>query len=438
MKKVIVIASAALIGGALLGGCGKENASVGATKDAKEEITQEAIELTVYNQYVQNITDDEFELLIAKPVKAKYPNITMKLVRSSTAGKLEDLVAAGTLPDMVFTEDGGINNYEMLKIVDDLKPLAQSRGLDIGKFDPGAIQNLTSQTTAGQLFAIPFSLITPVLFYNKDIFDKFGAPYPKDNMLWEEAIDLARKVTRQDGGIQYKGLHPQNMQNVSSALALPFVDAGGKAQLVTDGWKRGMEVYSTIMQIEGNKWPADVSDVAAFTVQRDTAMLANYNARIGELDRLQKEGNGINWDMASMPTFKEAPGKNWPVIQHVLMISSTSKHKTEAFRVIELLTDAENQTRVAKRGRVPSLKDPKVKESFGTDLATLKGKNTNVILNVNPANKRAFSPYNKYVSAEIAKVVPLVVNNKLDINSALRQAQDASDLAIKDAKSRGE
>ncbi|NOU90117.1 extracellular solute-binding protein [Paenibacillus sp. LMG 31460] len=46
---------------------------------------------------------------------------------------------------------------------------------------------------------------TLVLYYNKDIFDKFGISYPRNGMTWDEVYDLAKKLNRTEDGISYRG-----------------------------------------------------------------------------------------------------------------------------------------------------------------------------------------------------------------------------------------
>jgi multiple sugar transport system substrate-binding protein len=57
----------------------------------------------------------------------------------------------------------------------------------------------------GGTYGMPVSTTSGALFHNKDLFDKFGVPYPKDGMTWDVLYELAKKMTRNEGGVQYKG-----------------------------------------------------------------------------------------------------------------------------------------------------------------------------------------------------------------------------------------
>lgn len=44
-------------------------------------------------------------------------------------------------------------------------------------------------------YAVPFALVTTVLFYNKDMFDAAGIAYPDSNWTWNEFLVAAKKLT---------------------------------------------------------------------------------------------------------------------------------------------------------------------------------------------------------------------------------------------------
>jgi maltose-binding protein MalE len=50
-------------------------------------------------------------------------------------------------------------------------------------------------STKGEFLTMPYTVESAVMYYNKDLFDKFGATYPKDGLTWNETMDLARKLS---------------------------------------------------------------------------------------------------------------------------------------------------------------------------------------------------------------------------------------------------
>jgi multiple sugar transport system substrate-binding protein len=97
----------------------------------------------------------------------------------------------------------------------------------------------------GKLYALPISILTQVMYYNKGIFDKFGVPYPKDGMTWDKTLELAKKLDREEQGQQYFGFaaSPSHILG-NNQLSLPYVDIQTeKPTFLNDGWKRLIDTY---------------------------------------------------------------------------------------------------------------------------------------------------------------------------------------------------
>lgn len=53
-----------------------------------------------------SVTEDDFKLLFAGPVQAKYPHITVELVKYGNGSTVEDWIASGRVPDMMLVWNG--------------------------------------------------------------------------------------------------------------------------------------------------------------------------------------------------------------------------------------------------------------------------------------------------------------------------------------------
>jgi multiple sugar transport system substrate-binding protein len=386
------------------------------------------ITLQLY-QHSANISDEEFQRLMVEPVKKKFPNITMQLTRSSNTSP-EKLISSGDVPDLIFGSQLSIQVFKDLRLPLDLTdPLKQNR-IDPGKFDQTAINVIRTFSEDGRMFALPFAVNFAVLYYNKDIFDKFATAYPKSGMRWEEAIELARKLTRSSDGTQFQGLNINGgVTKPGSQMSLPLVDPKkNKAAILTDGWKRAFEIMKAADDIPGNTTKATPKD--AFLKDRTLAMLAAAGARIGEIEEMYKADNAMNWNIASYPSFTEAPGKGIGVDIHLLMVTATGKHLKEALGVLDLLTSDQAQLDMNKGGRLSSLKDMKIRQSFGSNLVSLKGVDLQPIFNYQAADILSFSPYDGLVTKQLDSAMKDVTGGKNDINTALRNAEDAANKAI--------
>jgi multiple sugar transport system substrate-binding protein len=411
---------------------------VSATPAAKS--SNEPINLTVYQRFA-NITDAEFEQFFVQPIKRKYPHITLSLVRNGKGTAIEELLASGSVPDLFFL-DNDITTFKKLDIAYDLTDAVKTSKLDLSKFDAAAIDAIKKYSGEGKLLALPFSLNWFGLFYNKDIFDKFNAPYPKDKMTWEDITELARRTTRYEANVQVFGLDPRTPSYVAGGLSLPIVDpATNKALVNTDAWKRVLQMMKGIYDIPGNTPDKSVYGTAPLFFQnRVIGMYAYWGIGVvNQLEELQKKGNPMNWDMVTTPNFKEALGTGQAVNIHNLMISRASKHKEQAFQIVQELLSEEVQTLAVRSARMSSLTKLQAQTIFGENLQTMQGKNKSGVVAVKSAKLPNPTEYDSRVQGIVNTKFTDVLYAGKDINTALREAEEDANKMIKadlDAKSK--
>ncbi|MDF2721994.1 MAG: extracellular solute-binding protein family 1 [Paenibacillus sp.] len=424
---IAMLATAAAV--SLVSGCSGGGGE--GPKAASEE--HKPITLSVY-QYSAFLTDEEFQNFMVNPVKKKYPYMTLELVRSGKGTTPEELVAAGGMPDIIYTGSSGSTKMIELNAVKDMTPLLKPHNIDLGKFDSGAVEALKQYSPSGQLMALPLAVNFSVLLYNKDIFDMTGVAYPKDGLRWEDAFELTKRLTRMSNGIQYKGLDIDGgVQRLGEQLSLPVVDSKTlKAAINTDGWKKAIDLFVRLKSVPGNN--DGKAAIASFEQDRNLAMFGGLSARIGELEQLHKQGNPLNWDMATMPTFPETPKNAFAANQFLLMLSSTSKNADEAMRLISFFIDEDVQAIVNKNGRLSGLKDKKLQQLFGEELISLKGKNKEAITKTNPAPLPPITVYDGLARTQMSSAADEVLTQKNDMNTALRNAEEKANQLIEEEK----
>jgi multiple sugar transport system substrate-binding protein len=127
---------------------------------------------------------------------------------------------------------------------------------DLGKFNPEDLEGIKNQSSNGILYALPFSVNFSAMYYNKDIFDKFAVPYPKDNLTSDQAIDLAKLVARSDSGVTYQPFNPGAFGFFYGPIQLPKVDPKtNKANFDKEGFATALKMFKTIADLPGNKTP---------------------------------------------------------------------------------------------------------------------------------------------------------------------------------------
>lgn len=372
----------------------------------------------------QPMTAEDFRLLIADPVKKKYPYITVELLeRNSTM--LESSVASKEQIDLITIWNGNMNPNKGLGLFEDITPLAKSGQFDLARFDQDALKTLRTLSDKGELYGLPYNMQFNALYYNKDIFDKFGVAYPQDGMSWDDTVQLARRLTRIDGGIQYSGLGMDSWTRPVYPLSLIPVDAKTNAAAVnSEPYRKAFGVGKMIYSIPGN---APNFSTNEFIKERRQAMLASVNL----LDLLSK-AEGLNWDIAQFPSYKENPNVFGMYDLHVIAITSMSKHKTESMKALEVLFSDDNQKiSTRKTGRVSLLTNPEIRKEFGADNPVLKDKKLNSIFKSKPAAAPPFSKHQSKGSEITLKHYKEFLADNKDLNTMLRDAEEEINQYIK-------
>lgn len=403
---------------------------------AKPKDTPQPVTLKMYT--FQNFTTDElFNDYIGEAVKKKYPYITVEWIRSQSGGMtLSDLLASGVTPDLINGWNAEIKTLENYDLLGDMTPLAKEYNLDLGRFEPVALDAVKALSDKGWLYGIPYQIQFNALFYNKDIFDKFGVPYPKDGMTWEDTIELGKKVSRQDSGIQYRGLAYEHISRLSFPLSPNIVDPKTeKANVNNDTWRKVFQLGKDIISIPDNKPPKiDSGDTDAFWKNKSIAMYATIN----QLDRTKEAmENGLKLGIAQYPSYKESPNTYGMVDAHYVVVPPQSKNKDAAMKVVEVMTSEEVQLKIARKyGKMSPLKNPEMKQQIAADMPHLKGMELQSIFKSKPASGTNLS---RFYSESRKKLMSEYINfadGKSDLNTSLRTVEDAINKYIESEKAK--
>ncbi|TNJ64845.1 extracellular solute-binding protein [Paenibacillus hemerocallicola] len=370
------------------------------------------------------ISDEDFQMMFTDPVKKKYPHISLEIIRPSKDVTLNSLLAARDVPDLLLTPNSGIMGLKQQDLLMDITPHVKSQSFNLTRFNPVAIDAVKSEQ--GQLYGIPYAMQFNALYYNKDIFDKFGKSYPKDGMTWEDAIDLARQLTQQDGGVQYRGLDPASSYVMSFPYSLAYVDGkSDKASMDNEKWKQVFELAKSILTIPGNMQPNPEPSAAAsgnlFIKEKNVAMLASTNlmAQIGSA------ADTVNWDIAQYPSYKDKPNISGKLDSHNIIVSKTTKFPDAAMNVIEVVTSDEVQLLSARKtARMSPLAGEEPKKQFGADVPYLKGKHVQALFKSAVSPSPTYSIYETDGKKIGQQAFRDYAAGKVDLNTALRQADE--------------
>jgi multiple sugar transport system substrate-binding protein len=439
--------SAAMIAVAGCGGATNSGASKsadgtdGSTVDKTEAqpaaaVSKEPVKLKVYF-FQPGFVDADFNEKFLPYLNKKFPQITYELVNTQKGVSIEDIVASGDVPDLIEAGEKEVPKLSVLGVPEDLNGLIKQNKIDMNKLQPVLNSSLKKYSDKGESLAMMFAMQNFATFYNKDIFDKFGVPYPKDGMSWDDLAGLARRLTREVDGQQYYGIQAGNGSALAQKFGLDTADVKMKKALFNNpGWHKVYELGKLLYTIPGNLPPKGKFNTVTgiFTKDRNVAIAPYYtDGFINNLQKLLDQGNPINYDISTHPTFADNPGHSHELSFRSFVVSKTSKHKAEAFQVAAYIsTSDEIQTHLSKDGYGASLKDDKYKKIFGENRTVLKGKNVAAIFKTSPLDIHHINKYDDAAKKALDQPFYDFVSGKIDENTSLRLAQEAADKAIAD------
>jgi len=196
------IAGSVLLAASLLAAsCSGQNKAKPADNGLAEE-KKEPVELVVYHAYPADWPAEVFAATFAEPIQKKFPHMTIKYLN----GNIEQLITAGEKIDILYVSIGNTPS----QLIDtglqyDIEPLIKKHEFDLNRLEP-AMVDAGRQVAGGKgIYGLPVLVPPSAVYYNKDLFDKFGVAYPKDGQTWDDLYETSKKMTRIDGGIQYYG-----------------------------------------------------------------------------------------------------------------------------------------------------------------------------------------------------------------------------------------
>jgi multiple sugar transport system substrate-binding protein len=375
---------------------------------------------------------DAFQKNTGQYLQKKFPNYTFTYIQQTKDIKVEQLIASNTPIDIVFETIGSLPDRLIgTKLNTDISDLVKKHNIDLDRFEPTLIQGMRLIANGG-LYGLPVENQVMATYYNKDLFDKFGTAYPKDGMTWDDAQDLNKKLTRLQDGVQYLGLtvSPKHMVRLNQ-FSLPYVDPKtNKSTYGDDKWQQFVgTVFQSVAQPPGykdymvkNKNKPPYKD--EFLKNKNLAMFIYLT----DLQNGNKELDTMNWDMVSAPTFKSMPKIGTQPYPQYWNVTSSSKHKDEAMEVLKYLTSDEYQTIASKRGVPTPLKSEAVKKVFGQEYP--KPIHWSSVFYNQIAPISAKSTYDTPAETPLTDVIASVQIDKVDLNTALRQSEEAANKAI--------
>lgn len=209
----------------------------------------------------------------------QYPNIKVEVLNFANPdydNKITVMLNGGEDVDVIYAKSvalfGGMISRNQVM---DIAPLIKRDNLDLKPY--GAA--ITAYMTVGdKILGLPYRYDRYLLYYNKDIFDAAGVPYPGPDMTWDDFRALALKLTKGSGATKTWGalLCPVNYCNLTPGLQ---EGKGGydtmDFSLFKDGWSNFYAMEYT--DKSAPDWPSlkSVSADQTYFLKGTTGMMIN-------------------------------------------------------------------------------------------------------------------------------------------------------------------
>lgn len=269
--------------------------------------------------------------------------------------------AAGSPPDVSLMNYRRFAPFAANELLQPLGPfLDESNLIAAGDFFEVTIDSFMWR---GQLMCIPQNISSLAVYYNADLFEEAGVPFPADDWTWETFVETARALTRDVNG---DGTTDQYGLGVEPSLfrLAPFVWQN-EAPLVDDEQNPRRLTLTRPPSLDALQWFVDLRQVHGVVPDRveeaaqdsESRFIAGTTAMYLNSRRgtpTYREIDTFTWDVAPLPRGKAAAG-----ILHsdAYCMSAVTEDKGAAWTFIEYANSVEGQTHIAGSGRtVPSLR----------------------------------------------------------------------------------
>lgn len=427
MHRTHALRGAALIGTAVLalaacssGGSDPEGST---TPGGSEEALEGSITVWAWEPTLTDVVAD-FE--------AENPGVTVELVNAGTGNDqyiaLQNAVSAGSgVPDVGQIEYYALPQFSIAGSLADIGPLGASE-LD-GRFTPGPWNAVTD---GDAVYGLPMDSGPMALFYNTDVFEKYGVEVPTT---WDEYLEAARALHEADPSVY---------------IANDTGDAGFTTSMI---WQAGGQPYS----VDGTTVGVDFTDegtqkFAEFWQQLiDEDLLAPIGSWSDEW--YQGLGNGTiatltigawmpanlesgvpdasgQWRVAQMPQWDEGASATSENGGSSLAVMEASENQELAYAFVEYANAGDGvQTRI-DGGAFPATNDElNAPEFVGKEFEYFGGQKVNEVLSASAASVVdgwQYLPFQVYANSIFGDTVGQAYVSDTTLVDGLQAWQDAS------------
>lgn len=300
-------------------------------------------------------------------LREKYPHIKVEPDYSGWSGYFEKILtqlAANTAADIVQLSYTNAGEYVIRKQIQPLDEFINDKTIHVEDLPGDTVEMYKFD---GKYYAIPAGTASALLFYNKDVFDKYSVSHPTSGWNWDDYFKAAKELTRDtdgDGKIDLWGTaHLTAHAGADITFQKYLYERGGKMwnsdlTKVAFNSPEGLEAFKFIKRPleEGIMPPMEVTagnpqGVDDFVLGR-AAMIIN----VAPSTQSYQKNADFNFGIERIPSGLQKKAF-WLSPSMVFSITKDCKNPKEASMVIDYLVNDGEASKILKMERgVPANK----------------------------------------------------------------------------------
>ena len=298
-----------------------------------------------------------------KQFEKENPSIKVKLIHipKNYFQKVHLLIASDLSPDVIFINNIDGQKYIRAGVLLNLNNFINSdKTFSSNSFYEKALNAFKYKNA---IFAIPRDISNLVIYYNKDLFDKYGVKYPSANWTLNDFLETSKKLTINKN----KDKNPEQFGigfETAPLFWLPFLWSNGGGIISSDGENLilgsqnsidSIQFYSNLrnsFHVAPTASEAGSMTMGQMFINQKIAMQINGRWAV---PRYRKDLK-FNWDIAQFPLGKkgsivDADASGWS-------ISKQCKHPETAWKFIKFMSNKKSIDKITETGLIiPARKD---------------------------------------------------------------------------------
>ena len=239
MKKVICLVMSLIICMSVFAGCGGKTEAPATTQAAGNTVAQPAVteaqelegEITFWHSFTQGPRMEKIQAA-ANAFMELHPKVKINIETFSWADfytKWTTGLASGNVPDISSTVASQLVEMIDADAVLPVDGLIDNIGRD--RFLPNALREMTAAD--GSCYGVPLYMNTEVMWYRKDLLEKYDLEVPTT---WEEMYEAAKIITEGENGEAFGAAMPMGTNDMLATRWLHlYVRSAGETLITEDG-----------------------------------------------------------------------------------------------------------------------------------------------------------------------------------------------------------